>query len=159
MATRKLKLTEVPVIVFEHLSEAQKRALVIADNQLALDSGWDQEMLRVELAILQKGDYNLALLGLEDEQLARLLASQDMTEGLTDEDEIPTPPATPLTKLGDLWFLGQHRLISGDSTVSGIVNNSDRTGKVSNNDRSDWREAWALVTSRMHSTVRYTPAL
>jgi len=99
-----LNLAEVPVIVLGHLSEAQKRALVIADNQLALNSGWDEELLRIELATLQECDYDLSLLGIEDEELARLLASQDITDGLTNEDEIPTPPATPLSKLGDLWF-------------------------------------------------------
>ena len=81
MAARKFNLAIVPVIVLGHLSEAQKRALVIADNQLALNSGWDEELLRVELAMLQESDYNLALLGVEDEELARLLSNQDATEG------------------------------------------------------------------------------
>jgi ParB-like chromosome segregation protein Spo0J len=88
-AARKLGLKEVPVIVLDHLTEAQKRAFIIADNQLALNAGWDEELLRVELAILQAEDFNLDLIGFEDDELARLLAAQDAVEGLTDEDAIP----------------------------------------------------------------------
>ena len=73
-AARQLGMTEVPVIVLSHLSEAQRRALVIADNQLALNAGWDEEMLRLELALLQEGGYDLSLTGFEDEELARMLA-------------------------------------------------------------------------------------
>src|SRR5579862_2833453 len=88
LAARKLGMTEVPVIVLPHLSEAQRRALVIADNQLALNAGWDEEILRVELALLQDADYDLSLVGLEDDELARLLEAQDAAEGLTDEDAV-----------------------------------------------------------------------
>src|SRR6202050_4920242 len=86
LAARKLGLTEVPVIVLDHLSEAQKRAYIIADNQLALNAGWDDDLLRSELAALQAENFNVGLLGFEDENLARLLAAQDATQGLTDED-------------------------------------------------------------------------
>src|SRR5271170_2357236 len=88
LAARKLGLKEVPVIVLDHLSEAQKRAYIIADNQLALNAGWDEELLRVELAALQAEDFNLDIIGFEDEELARLLAAQDATQGLTDEDAV-----------------------------------------------------------------------
>src|SRR6266436_3857721 len=83
LAARKLGLKEVPVIVLDHLSDAQKRAYIIADNQLALNAGWDDELLRVELAALQAEDFNVRLIGFEDDELARLLANEDA--GLTDE--------------------------------------------------------------------------
>ena len=94
LAARKLGLKEVPVIVLDHLTEAQKRAYIIADNQLALNAGWDDELLRVELAALQEEDFDLSLIGFEDDELARLLAAQDATEGLTDEDAVPELPET-----------------------------------------------------------------
>src|ERR1700734_2131022 len=83
LAARKLGLTEVPVIVLDHLSEAQKRAYIIADNQLALNAGWDEDLLRAELAALQGEDFDVSVIGFEDEELARLLAAHDATEGLT----------------------------------------------------------------------------
>src|SRR5258708_39335372 len=88
LAARKLQLTEVPVIVLDHLTEAQKRAYIIADNQLAMNAGWDEDLLRIELAALQEEDVNLNLIGFEDEELARLLAAQDAVQGLSDEDAI-----------------------------------------------------------------------
>lgn len=95
---RKLGLTEVPVIVLDHLTEAQKRAYVIADNKLAENAGWDDDMLRGEIEALQDESFDVSLLGLEDVELAQLLAAQDAAEGLTDEDAVPellekrTPP-------------------------------------------------------------------
>jgi DNA modification methylase len=116
LAARKLGLTEVPVIVLDHLTEAQKRAYVIADNQLALNAGWDEDLLRAELAALQQEDFNLDLIGFEDEELARLLAAQDATQGLTDEDAVPGLPQRPVSACGDLWILGNHKLLVGDAT-------------------------------------------
>jgi DNA modification methylase len=116
LAARKLKLKEVPVIVLDHLSEAQKRAYIIADNQLALNAGWNDELLRVELVALQQEDFDLSLIGFEDDELARLLAAQDAAEGLTDEDAVPDLPPTPVSVTGDLWILGDHRLLVGDAT-------------------------------------------
>jgi DNA modification methylase len=116
LAARKLGLTEVPVIVLDHLSESQKRAYIIADNKLAENAGWDSEMLRVELAALQEESFDVSLLGFEDEELARLLAAQDAGEGLTDEDSVPELPQTPVSVIGDLWLLGDHRLLVGDAT-------------------------------------------
>src|SRR3984893_6459872 len=84
LAARKLQFTEVPIVVLDHLTEAQKRAYVIPDNQLALNAGWDEALLAAELAALQQEDFNLGLIGFEDEELARLLARQDAGEGLTD---------------------------------------------------------------------------
>ena len=116
LAARKLGLIEVPVIVLGHLSETQRRALVIADNRLALNAGWDESMLALELAALREEDFNLDVLGFEDEELARLLASQDPAEGLTDEDSVPDVPETPVSQLADLWILGNHKLLVGDAT-------------------------------------------
>src|ERR1700680_3965063 len=121
LAARKLQLTEVPVIVLDHLTDAQKRAYVIADNQLALNAGWDEAMLAAELAALQQEDFNLGLIGFEDEELALLLAAQDTAEGLTDEDAVPELQETPISVLGDLWILGDHRLLVGDATDTDAV--------------------------------------
>lgn len=116
LAARKLGLKEVPVIVLDHLTEAQKRAYIIADNQLALNAGWNDELLGIELAALQQEDFDLSLIGFEDEELARLLAAQDAVTGLTDEDSVPELPTTPVCVIGDLWILGDHRLLVGDAT-------------------------------------------
>ena len=117
LAAQKLGLTEVPVIVLDHLTEAQKRAYIIADNQLALNAGWNEDLLRAELAALQAEDFDIGMIGFEDEELARLLAAQDATEGFTDEDAVPPLPETPTSALGDRWTLGNHKLLVGDSTA------------------------------------------
>jgi ParB-like chromosome segregation protein Spo0J len=116
LAARKLQLREVPVIVLDHLTDAQKRAFIIADNQLALNAGWDDTLLAAELAALQQEDFDVRLLGFDDHDLARLLAAQDAAEGLTDEDAVPELPETPISLLGDLWILGDHKLLVGDAT-------------------------------------------
>jgi DNA modification methylase len=121
LAARKLQSAEVPVIVLDHLTEAQKRAYILADNQLALNAGWDETLLAAELVALQNEDFNLDLIGFEDEDLARLLAAQDAAEGLTDEDAVPELQATPISVLGDLWILGDHKLLVGDATDSDEV--------------------------------------
>jgi len=115
LAARKLQLEQVPVIVLDHLSDAQKRAYILADNQLALNAGWDEELLRIELVALQGEDFNIGLIGFEDEELARLLAAQD-ADGLTDEDAVPELPQTPVSMTGDLWILDSHKLLVGDAT-------------------------------------------
>jgi len=116
LAAQKLGLTEVPVIVLNHLTDAQKRAYMIADNKLAENAGWDEELLQAELAALQDEDFDLSSIGFDDEELDRLLAAQDATDGLTDEDAVPALPETPVSQLGDLWILGNHKLLVGDST-------------------------------------------
>jgi len=121
LAARKLGMIEVPVIVLEHLSEAQRRALVIADNRLALNAGWDEEMLALELGALREEDFSLDLLGFDDEELSRLLAAEDATQGLTDEDFVPEVPETPVSQAADLWNLGDHKLLVGDATVAADV--------------------------------------
>ena len=118
LAARKLGLAEVPVIRFEHLSEAQKRAYLIADNQLALQAGWSEELLAAELAWLRDESFDLDLVGFDATELERLLALADGEAGSDDaEDEVPEPPENPVSKLGDLWVLGNHRLLCGDATV------------------------------------------
>ncbi len=116
LAAKQLGLTQVPVVVLDHLTEAQKRAYVIADNKLALNAGWDEELLKAELAELDKLDFDLPVMGFSDEELADLLDSDEST-GLTDEDAVPETPIEPKTKPGDLYILGNHRLLCGDATI------------------------------------------
>jgi DNA modification methylase len=117
LAARKLNLGEVPVIVLDHLSETQKRAYIIADNQLALNAGWDEDLLRVELAALTEEEFDLDLLGFEDKELAALLEEVLPANGLTDEDAVPEVPQSPTSVSGDLWVLGDHRVLCGDALV------------------------------------------
>jgi DNA modification methylase len=117
MAARKLGLAETPVIVLDHLSGPQRRALVIADNRLALNAGWDEEMLRVELAALEDDGFNLDLVGFSDEELEDLLReSETETTGNTDDDAVPETGEVAVTVPGDVWVLGDHRLLCGDAT-------------------------------------------
>jgi DNA modification methylase len=118
LAARKLGLDEVPVIRFEHLSEAQKRAYLIVDNQLALQAGWSEELLAAELAWLRDERFDLDLVGFDAGELERLLAVADGEPGSDEaEDEVPEPPEEPVSRPGDLWVLGNHRLLCGDATV------------------------------------------
>jgi DNA modification methylase len=121
LAARKLKLKEVPVIVLNHLTETQKRAYIIADNQLALNAGWDEELLQLELTALQEEDFDINLIGFEDQRLAQLLADQEAAEGLTDEDATPELPQSPVSAPADLWVLGNHKLLVADATVAADV--------------------------------------
>lgn len=121
-AALRLELREVPVIVLGHLSRAQRRALAIADNQIALNAAWDEHMLREQLAALEAESFDLSVLGFDDEELASRLADQD-TAGLTDEDQTPALPIHPVSRSGDLWLLGSgkariHRLLCGDAANS-----------------------------------------
>jgi len=115
MAARKLSIETVPCIRLAHLSAAQRRAYVIADNKLALNAGWDDELLSLELGELKEMDFDLSLIGFSDDELAGLMI-EDLEEGLTDEDAVPEAPETPTTVEGDVWILGNHRLMCGDST-------------------------------------------
>jgi DNA modification methylase len=179
MAGRKLGITEAPCIVLDGLTEAQRRAYVIADNKLALNAGWDIDLLKIELGDLQALDFDLSLTGFDPGELGNLLA--DKTEGLTDPDAVPETPVNPVTVLGDVWLMGKHRLMCGDSTVATDVEallanvkphlmvtdppygvEYDATwrkdampdtnpgkrggmhGKVMNDEKADWSEAWAL---------------
>ena len=115
MAAKKLGISKVPCIRLGHLSDAQKKAYIIADNKLALNAGWDEELLAIELTELNEGEFDLGLTGFSEEEIAELL-NQEEVEGLTDEDEAPEPEENPVTVEGDVWLLGRHRLMCGDST-------------------------------------------
>lgn len=182
LAAKKLGLKDIPVMLAEGWSEAQKRAYVLADNKLALNAGWDNELLRVELEGLKELNFDIDLTGFSSDELALILS--DKTDGLTDPDEVPEPPAEPVSELGDVWVLGKHRLVCGDCTtvesvdkaLNGVkphlmvtdppygveydagwrgkarnadgsllsTGNNRAVGEVKNDDKADWREAWAL---------------
>ncbi len=177
LAARRLGLAEVPVIQLGHLTDAQARAFRIADNQIALNAGWDDAMLAAEVARLKEDGVDLDLLGFAEDELDRLFDGLDGADGATDsEDVVPETPVERVTRPGDLWLLGKHRLLCGDATSAddverllagavphlmvtdppyGVeydpawrneagVSATARTGRVSNDDRADWREAWAL---------------
>jgi hypothetical protein len=175
LAAQKLGLMQVPVMVAAGWSEAQRRAYVIADNRIALNAGWDETMLGLELAELAALEFDLPLIGFSADELMALSAIS--TLGLTDPDDAPELPAEPVTCLGDSWVLGRHRLVCGDCTDAntvaaaldgvvphlmvtdppygvdydprwreraGVNRKSGAKGKVLNDNRADWREAWAL---------------
>jgi DNA modification methylase len=172
-AAQKLGLTEVPVMIARGWSEAKKRAYCIADNKLALNAGWDEEMLAAELSDLKELAFDLDLIGFDEKELSRLLQADGAVAG---EDDVSDVPEVAVSRPGDLWLLGNHRLLCGDATDEACVSQllggvrphlmvtdppygveydpawrneagasqSRRTGKVLNDDRADWREAWAL---------------
>jgi DNA modification methylase len=119
LAAQTLGIGSVPVMVARGWSEAQKRAYVIADNKLALNAGWDEDLLGVEIGGLKDLGFDLDLIGFADFELGSLLA--DRTEGLTDPDDVPCPPDDPVSRPGDVWLLGPHRLVCGDSTDADTV--------------------------------------
>jgi hypothetical protein len=125
LAARKLDMAEVPCIVLDHLSEAEQRALVLADNKLALNAGWDDAMLRAELQALQDEDFDVEVIGFNDDELRALLedpAGDGQTaEEPAPEDSAPEAPSDPVTRAGDIWCIGKHRLICGDCRDSGVV--------------------------------------
>lgn len=174
-AAKRLGMDVVPCVRVLGLSVAQMRAMRLSDNKLALNAGWDNAMLALEIGELAETDFDMSLLGFSDDEMAGLLV--DQTAGLTDPDAVPEAPAEPVTNLGDVWLLGKHRLVCGDSTdadtvakaLNGItphlmvtdppygveydpawreragVNTAGAAkGKVLNDDKADWREAWAL---------------
>ena len=129
-AARKLGMEEVPVIELTHLSETQKKALILADNKLALNAGWDSELLNLELEELELEGVDLNLVGFGEEE-RDALRPEVVNEGLTDEDAVPETPEEPVTKPGDIWILGKHRLMCGDST------SVDAVDKLMNGDKAD----------------------
>ena len=177
-AAHLLKIKEVPCIRLAHLTEAQKKAYVIADNKLALNAGWDDAMLALELKDLESENFDLSLTGFNEDELAKLLV--EAVEGQTDPDDVPEIQETAITVLGDIWTLGKHRLMCGDSTdalvVEKVLNGVEphlmvtdppygveydaswrndalggkaggrSIGKVKNDNRADWTDAWTLFT-------------
>jgi DNA modification methylase len=114
LAARKLGLKEVPVVVLDHLSDTQRRAYILADNKLAENAGWDEKMLTAELADLERDGLDLKLVGFSDRELDVLLADDGEGQVAEEEEQIPEPPAEPVTQAGDVWLIGSHRLICGD---------------------------------------------
>lgn len=117
-AAQKLAMEMVPVVVLEHLSPTQRRALVIADNRIAENAGWDENMLRVEMEALQLDDFDMSLTGFDADALAELMAGGGDDLGNTDDDDVPEVLETPISRTGDVWLLGSHRLLCGDSTLA-----------------------------------------
>ncbi|OJW51339.1 MAG: DNA methylase N-4 [Thiobacillus sp. 65-1059] len=118
-AARKLGLSTVPVVVLDHLTPTQRRALVLADNRLAELSTWDDVLLRIELEALQDEGFDLDLTGFDADALAELLAGEEPEhEGQTEDDAVPEIPEEPVSKPGDVWRLGPHRLVCGDATAA-----------------------------------------
>jgi DNA modification methylase len=120
MAARKLNLTSVPCIMLKGLTPNQKKAYVIADNKLALNAEWDMAMLISEVNYLEEQGFKTELMGFSLDELENM-KPEKFTQGLCDEDEVPAPLVEPVTKMGDLWILGNHRLLCGDSTEVTIV--------------------------------------
>ncbi len=116
-AAQQLGMEMVPCVILDQLSATQRRALLIADNQIALNAGWDEDLLAAELGELRAEGFDLALMGFDELELTRLLDGAGV-DGLTDPDDVPDTPAPldTVTERGDLWRLGQHRLVCGDST-------------------------------------------
>lgn len=120
LAARKLDMSEVPVIELQDMSDAQRRAYIIADNKLAESAGWDDELLRLELGELKEMGFDLEFVGFDALELDDLFPTESKS-GLTDDDETPEPPANPVSQAGDIWRLGNHRVMCGDSVSSDDV--------------------------------------
>ena len=129
LAAQRLQMTEVPVMVAKGWSDAKKRAYILADNKLALNAGWENELLNLELSELKELDFDLELIGFSADEIAALMPLE-LEPGLTDEDAVPEPPAVPVTVPGDVWLLGKHRLMCGDSTSIDAVDTLMDGGKA-----------------------------
>ncbi|MFP4593502.1 site-specific DNA-methyltransferase [Ralstonia sp.] len=117
LAARKLGMTEVPVVPMDHLTDTQRRALILADNKIGENAEWDEDLLGLELAELNAAGFNLALAGFTPEEWDALIAGDEASkEGLTDENEAPEVETEPVSRPGDLWLLGEHKLLCGDAT-------------------------------------------
>ena len=116
-AAQRLGLEQVPVVVLDHLTPTQRRALIIADNRIAENSGWDPELLRLELGALQDDDFDLSLTGFDADALLEIFEGEEPDQsGQTDDDQVPDVPENPISQPGDVWILGPHRLLCGDAT-------------------------------------------
>lgn len=117
LAAERLGLEEVPVIRLGHLSKAQRQALVLADNKIAENAGWDEELLRLELQSLEEVDFDLGLIGFSDGELDELFANLETEDTSEEENAIPEAPEEPVSKEGDIWICGNHRVLCGSSTI------------------------------------------
>jgi ParB-like chromosome segregation protein Spo0J len=117
LAARKLGINKVPSIKLSHLTDIQKKAYIIADNKIALNAGWDEELLKNEVEQLIANDFDIDLIGFSDEEIDSLLGEEEeASHGLADKDSVPEVPEDPITKPGDVWIMGEHRLMCGDGT-------------------------------------------
>ncbi len=127
MAAKKLGLKKVPVVILDHLSDLQKKAYIIADNKLAENASWNEEILASELADLKENDFDLDLIGFEDQELEKIFSSLYNKDEDQESEEIPESPENPISQSGDVWILGNHKLICGDScdekTYSSLLEN------------------------------------
>ena len=147
LAARKLGLAEVPVVVLDHLTETQRRAYIIADNKLAENAGWNEEVLAAELADLERDGLDLKLVGFSDDELEALLASADNDPEPEEEEPLAEPPSQPITRPGDVWLIGPHRLICGDCSDFGVIDKL-----------LDGKHANVVITSPPYATQReYDP--
>jgi len=121
LGAQRIGMTELPVIVLDHLTEAQARALRIADNKIAANARWDEEKLNAELAALLEEKIDLTGLGFSELELKHLLANLKNETGHISDDAVPDPPEQPVTRVGDLWNLAEHRVLCGDATSIEIV--------------------------------------
>jgi DNA modification methylase len=116
LAARKLGMTEVPVVPMAHLTDIQRRALILADNKIGDNASWDDELLGLELAELNDGGFDLSLTGFSADEWDALIAGDASREGLTDDDQVPEVTETPISQMGDVWLLGEHKVLCGDAT-------------------------------------------
>ena len=154
LAARKLGLGECPVVVLDHLSETQRRAYIIADNKLAQNAGWDDATLAAELADLEAEGMDLALVGFSDEELRELMSKDDQPEAAAEsgEDEVPEAPVNPVTRPGDVWVIGPHKVVCGDCRDLAVVS------KLLNAGQKDARQINVAITSPPYASQRaYDP--
>jgi DNA modification methylase len=118
LAARKLGMADVPVVPLEHLTDTQRRALILADNKIGENASWEDELLGIELAELKEAGFDLGLTGFSPEEWKALIAGDHATDGLTDDDAVPEVTETPISRTGDVWLLGEHKLLCGDATKS-----------------------------------------
>lgn len=155
-AATKIGMEDVPCIVLDHLTEAQRRAYVIADNKLALNAGWDEDLLKIELSALDQIGFDLSVIGFDADELSGLVIDEDIAGGLTDEDDVPELAEIPISKQGDIWLLDNHRVMCGDSTIDDDFNllmNGERADMVFTdppyNALKSWKKSEKKTESRL----------
>lgn len=132
LAAQSIGMNEVPTIRLPHLTAAKKKAYILADNRIALNAGWSPEKLKKEFEALLAADFDIELTGFTSDEIDAFLNPEVLNDGLCDEDEVPDLLPDPITKMGDIWMLGKHRLMCGDSKIINDIN------KLTNNDNIDF---------------------